>query len=149
MSNSEVYGTSKTYNTKQKSEILNYLMNNSGKHFTVDELTARLSENGINVGKTTVYRQLEKLTGQRRVRKYDTGKNSAACYEYTSAEGGSECGLHYHLKCTCCGKLFHLECSILSNVNEHIMQAHGFAVDSARTVFYGVCENCGKSAKSE
>lgn len=140
---------SKTYKTKQKSEILDYLIEHKGEHFTVDELAIRLSNHGVNVGKTTVYRHLEKLTDTMQVRKYETGKNSAACYEYYTDKKDGECRSHYHLKCTVCGKLFHLECSVLSTVNEHIFKEHGFSVNSVRTVFYGVCAECGEKDKKE
>lgn len=137
--------SSKTYKTKQKSEILDYLIKHAGSHFTVDDLTKSLSESGINVGKTTVYRHLEKLTDSMQVRKYETGKNTAACYEYPGENKSENCTRHYHLKCTDCGKLFHLECNILDTVNCHILNTHGFSVNSARTVFYGICAECKKT----
>ena len=135
---------SKTYNTKQKSEVLDFLIKHSGEHFTVDDLTAKLSDSGINIGKTTVYRHLEKLTENMQVRKYEISKNDAACYEYLGDESENSCRTHYHLKCTSCGKLFHIDCHTLSAINEHILSSHGFRVNSVQTVFYGVCAECRK-----
>ena len=134
--------TQKTYNTKQKSEILDFLTNNKGKHFTIDEIVSRLSENGTNIGKTTVYRYMEKLTDDMCVRKYEISKNDAACYEYCGNSG--LCTSHYHLKCTECGKLFHISCHTLNAINEHILSDHNFIVDNTKTVFYGICSDCNQ-----
>ena len=134
--------TQKTYNTKQKSVILDFLKANKGKHFTVDEVALKISESGISIGKTTVYRHLEKLADDLCVRKYEISKNDAACYEYTGNNNENLCSSHSHLKCTVCNKLFHIDCGILNSINEHILSDHDFKVDSAKTVFYGVCKSC-------
>lgn len=134
----------KTYNTKQKSVILDFLKANKGKHFTVDEIASKISENGVSIGKTTVYRHLERLTDDLSVRKYEISKNDAACYEYTGNDHQNMCQSHSHLKCTVCNKLFHIDCGILNSINEHILSDHDFMVDSAKTVFYGVCKSCNQ-----
>ncbi len=134
----------KSYNTKQKSEILNFLIKNSGKHFTADEIVSNMSSTGINVGKSTVYRFLEKLTTEQRVRKYEISKNDSACYEYTGNENNSHCMSHYHLKCTSCDRLFHINCHTLNSINEHILRDHYFTVDNTKTVLYGTCKDCLK-----
>lgn len=139
----------KTYNTKQKGEILDFLIKHKGEHFTVDDLTAKLLSGGINIGKTTVYRHLEKLTENMQVRKYEISKNDAACYEYLGSDDETGCDKHYHLKCTSCGKLFHIDCHTLSCINEHIFTSHGFKVNSVRTVFYGICSSCLDNKKKE
>ena len=134
----------KSYNTKQKGEILDFLKKNPGKHFTADEIVSNMSANGKNVGKSTVYRFLEKLTLEQRVRKYEISKNDAACYEYTGNENLSQCTSHSHLKCTSCNRLFHIDCHILNSINEHILKDHNFTVDNTKTVFYGTCRACLK-----
>ena len=134
----------KSYNTKQKSEILEFLIKNPGKHFTADEIFLNMSANGTTVGKSTVYRFLEKLTSEQQVRKYEISKNDAACYEYTGKENINHCTSHSHLKCTSCNKLFHVSCNILNSINDHIFKDHNFTVDNTKTVFYGICEACSK-----
>lgn len=132
----------KTYNTKQKSVILDFLKKNKGKHFTIDEIVSSLTEKGVSIGKTTVYRYMEKLTDDLCVRKYEISKNDSACYEYVGDSKNNLCSSHYHLKCIKCSKLFHINCHILNTIDEHILNEHNFVVDNTKTVFYGLCQNC-------
>ncbi len=127
------------YNTKQKSLILDCIRNTKGKHFTADDIADALS--GQHVGKTTIYRHLDKLVSDGEVRKYIIDERSCACYQYI---GGSVCG-HFHLKCMSCGELIHADCSFLDELSKHIGEEHGFAVDMSKTVFYGTCDSCKNS----
>ena len=57
--------------------------------------------------------------------------------------------LHPHMVCECCGRLFHLDCSQLEALSEHIREHHGFLLDYKNTILYGVCAACAeKEAKS-
>lgn len=131
----------KTYKTRQRSQVLNCLIDNKAKHLTADEIAVILKEQGTEVGKTTVYRTLEKLVEDGSVRKYLCEEGKSACFQYV--DDSEECHLHFHLKCVKCGKLIHLECDYLSDLEKHISEHHKFAVDNTKTVLYGVCEDCG------
>lgn len=131
------------YNTKQKENLLAFLIRNKDKHITVQEISAYLSFEETPVGTATIYRQLDKLVEQGLVRKYILDSKTGACYQYI--EGTDGCHEHYHLKCVSCGKLLHINCSCLSGINKHIYEHHGFTVDSSQTVFYGKCSVCNNS----
>lgn len=131
---------STNYNTRQRRIIEESLEANKDKHLTADDLTDILKQNGSNVSRTTVYRTLEKLAGENKVRKYLFERNESACYQYI--ENGSVCHEHFHLKCTKCGKLTHLDCEHISELCGHIESEHGFAVDLSKTVLYGLCREC-------
>ena len=128
------------YNTRQKEIILDYLVKNKDKHTNVQEISAYLLSGGSSVGTATIYRQLDKLVESGIVRKYNFDGKTGACYQYIDEH--EHCNEHFHLKCTVCGKLIHLECDHLSGVNEHIKNHHGFTVDPSQTVFYGICAEC-------
>lgn len=128
----------KMYKTKQRT-VIEALLKSSKSHLTVEEICKKLEKSGQNVGRTTVYRTLEKLEKEGVVRKYSSVGESS-CYQYVSS--GEECNNHFHLKCEKCGKLIHLECSELNTISGHINEHHGFAVNPLKTVFYGVCEVC-------
>ncbi len=130
----------KGYKTKQRTVIEALLKRNEG-HLTVEEICKKLESTGENVGRTTVYRTLEKLEKEGIVRKY-SAVGESCCYQYVKGE--RECNNHFHLKCEKCGKLIHLECSELDLISDHISEHHGFSVNPLKTVFYGVCEVCGK-----
>lgn len=127
------------YKTKQSEIVLEYLKDNSDSHLTANEIATALSSK--KVGKTTVYRHLEKLCRDNIVRKYILEEGDSACYQYI---GDSTCHSHFHLKCLSCNKLLHLECDHLSEIEGHISENHNFKIDSSRTVFYGICEECGR-----
>ena len=74
------------------------------------------------------------------VRKYLCEEGKSACFQYVG--DSEECRLHFHLKCIKCGKLIHLECDYLSDLEKHISEHHKFTVDNTKTVLYGVCEDC-------
>lgn len=132
--------TSTTYKTKQKDQIMELLIKNKDHHLTADELMAALNQDKPGVGKTTVYRYLDKLVSQGVVRKYFFEEGKSACYQYM--EQNRVCNEHYHLKCVDCGRLFHLECNYLSEMDSHIRNHHDFLVDHSKTVLYGHCSTC-------
>lgn len=134
-----------SYNTKQKEILLKFLHENSSEHITVQEICNFMNNAGTPMGTATVYRQLDKLVEQGFVRKYVLDGRSGACYQYTGND--NKCFEHYHLKCISCGKLIHLDCHFLNEINSHIFQNHGFIVDSSKTVFYGQCVECQKGAE--
>ncbi|MBQ8349118.1 MAG: transcriptional repressor [Ruminococcus sp.] len=128
------------YNTRQKEKLLSFLIDNKEKHTNVQKISAFLTSEGTPVGTTTIYRQLDKLVEQGVVRKYTIDGKTGACYQYI--DENQNCRQHFHLKCVSCGKLIHTECMHLSGINQHILERHGFAVDSSKTVFYGTCSEC-------
>lgn len=135
------------YQTKQKTQILSYLRENRGRHMTAAELLHMLTENGTPIGAATVYRQLEKLENEGLVRRYALDDRGSACWQF--ADGTEECRRHFHLKCTVCGTLFHLDCGHLSEIADHVAEDHGFRIDPSRTVFYGVCADCAETNGKE
>ena len=130
----------KSYNTRQRAQVLDCLVNNKAKHMTADEISMWLWENNITVGKTTVYRTLEKLVSEGQVRRYISEEGKSACFQYVDKEG--HCEQHFHLKCTGCGKLIHVQCDYLAELEKHVFEHHRFEVDNTKTVLYGVCEEC-------
>ncbi len=128
----------KGYNTRPLKLITEILAEKSGAHMTAEEILLALRERGENIGLTTVYRNVEKLVLSGEVRKY-SGEGSA-CFGFS----GEHCAEHFHLKCSSCGKLLHIECDHIERLAEHITRHHGFSVDHTKTVLYGVCGDCAK-----
>ena len=125
------------YKTKQRALVEGILSENCGRHLTVEQVVELLEKNGSHVGRTTVYRCLEKLIEEGSVQKYAAAAGESACYQYLN---GESCHEHFHLKCTSCGRLIHIECEHLGELSEHIGSEHGFKVDKLKTVLYGLCE---------
>lgn len=135
------------YNTKQGELIFSLLENSGGKHLTAEDISHTLGERDCPVGKATVYRHLEKMLRDGSVRKFVLHDGESACYQYVG--GNADCCNHYHLKCSECGKLLHVECDFLDKVAAHIFEHHGFTLSEENTVLYGVCAECAERKKNE
>ncbi|MDR1691970.1 MAG: transcriptional repressor [Oscillospiraceae bacterium] len=128
------------YNTKQRGAVLDYIRSLGDAHVTAAEIVSHFSRGEQPVGRTTVYRCLDRLTGDGMLRRYTTDGVSGACYQFT---GGKDCCReHFHLKCERCGRLEHLECGALSELERHVLTRHEFLVNTQKTVFYGTCKKC-------
>ena len=99
----EIMGTKAPYQTKQMKQILAYLQTIEGTHVTAADVCSYFKEQGINVGTTTVYRNLEKMVEQRLVAKYNVDGTSSACFEYLGAEEHCHKTSCFHCKCEKCG----------------------------------------------
>lgn len=129
-----------SYKTKQREYILTFFKENAGKHFTADDIFEYLKSQGNGVGKSTVYRYLDKLEKDKMVRKYVSDNGSSACFEFIS--NNEHCDEHFHFKCSSCGTLLHIDCNYLCDLNNHVMSHHNFEIDYSKTVLYGICESC-------
>jgi Fur family ferric uptake transcriptional regulator len=129
-----------SYKTRQRQRILDYMISLGGGHVTVNQMVRRFVEEGAEVGQTTIYRHLEKLAAEGKIRKFVLSDGNSACYQYI--ETGAECREHFHLICEACGALIHLDCELLDEIQRHLLGSHGFQIDLLKTVFYGKCEKC-------
>lgn len=134
-----------SYKTKQSEELIEFLKQNKNRHMTAEEVYGELHSKGSTVGRTTVYRHLEKLYAEGAIRKFLTGDNSGACFQYV--DNPEACHNHYHLRCNRCGRLIHTDCDFLNELAEHIKDEHSFYLDTEKTVIYGVCEHCKANEK--
>lgn len=132
------------YQTKQMSELLTFLRSVPGSHVTVNDICDHFKKEGIAMGMTTVYRNLERMVEQGVVAKYITEGSGGACFEYIGEQDNCELPAYYHCMCEKCGKLIHLQCVEVANLGQHMLDHHDFKMDSLRTVFYGICSECRK-----
>ena len=132
------------YQTKQMAKLLSYLRTVQGTHVTVADVCSYFKGQGINIGTTTVYRNLEKMVEQGLVAKYTVDGTSSACFEFLGEEHSCQKQECFHCKCEKCGKLIHLRCEDVVKLEAHMMEHHGFRMDPLRTVFYGVCSECSE-----
>jgi Fur family ferric uptake transcriptional regulator len=132
------------YKTKQQEAILNYIISLQGAHVTVAQIEEFFKREGITIGRTTIYRHLDKLTESGEVRRYITDGISGACYQYI--DNKENCHEHIHLKCEDCEELLHLECETLKEMHKHILNKHSFEINALKTVLYGKCYRCLRRA---
>lgn len=109
-----------------------------GRFMTVDETTAMLGRAGTPVGRTTVYRALERFSEDGLVSKIPSSEGEPVRYGYVDN------AIDARLVCVDCHTVEPLVCEDLNAFVEHISVDHGFFLDRCRTVFYGVCGSCEK-----
>lgn len=130
------------YNTEQKRLVMECLDAGADKYQTVDDILEALHAEGSSIGRTTVYRTVEKLTAEGLVAKVVGVRGSSASYKRLPEESSAPQG---QLLCLSCGRAFPLDCSMLQSFSDHVREHHGFVVDQRRTVICGTCEECRRT----
>mgnify|MGYP003294565905 CR=1 FL=1 len=128
----------KSYKTKQRESLLEFFKENKENCFLAKDIIKNAK---LSLGEATIYRTLSKFVEEGLLKKFISSDGSGSYYQYN--EGRDECASHFHLKCTKCGTLFHMDCSFLKDMTQHINLEHGFNVDNSKTTLYGTCKNCG------
>ena len=131
------------YRTRAQDELLAYLQSTPGVHHTAAELKEHFAQAGTPIGTSTIYRHLERFVEDGRIQKFFVESGESACYAYSDTS--SACLSHFHCKCEQCGRLIHLDCEELREIQSHLLEHHGFAWNAGKTVFYGLCEACQKN----
>ncbi len=124
------------YKTKQETIIISFFQNNEGNNFSADEVYNNICSQGIS--RATVYRRLERLVEDGTLVKLPLGSGNGAKYRLC----GEKCKNTSHFVCTSCNCVEHIDCHLMPELSEHLKNGHGLKIDSAKTVFYGLCERC-------
>jgi len=107
---------------------------------TAPQIADYLQHERVSISRPTVYRQLEKLVRDGKVRKYLFGGAPVSSFQYVDPEEYRQD--FYHLKCETCEGVFTLECHEVDHVSRHINETHSFQVNDSRIIFYGKCKVC-------
>ena len=126
------------YNTKQKKLLDEYLLQNKSKQFSANDIISSICPN--RNGSSTIYRLISKMVSDGTLVRISGNDGKKILYQYAGKE--TYCSKHFHLRCTKCGQLIHLDCPHLDNIGNHLKKEHNFSVDTLKTVFYGLCSNC-------
>lgn len=132
--------TKSDYDTKGKKEITLFLEKNKEKGVTVQEIKQHMEEIGSNMNLSTIYRTLDKLQEKGFVVKHAGGQGKKATFQVV--KHGDTCRNHLHIQCNHCGRVVHLDCSFMEEMQKHIKRYHGFYVDCSASTLHGVCGEC-------
>ncbi len=127
------------YKTRQRELVMTCLSENAERYLTVDEIWILAASCGEGIGRTTVYRSLERLVAEGGALKA-TAPGGESRYRIAS-DGASS-----HLLCLTCGRAYPLDCHMVEELTSHVLEHHGFKVDPTRTVLYGTCSSCLEGA---
>ena len=123
------------YKTEQRKDLLDYMKNNTNKFVKAEDIEKYLKQKQITIGLTTIYRFLNSLEKQGKVRV--ELKEHTKYYQYIM----DECNNHFYLYCKKCGKIVYLHCYEKEELNAHIAKEHKFEIDSMATIM-GTCADC-------
>lgn len=130
----------KTYNTKGRALILDYLVMHSDQAVSVQEIYDALGASNINI--STIYRYLDKLVKEGVVLKSVSHNGEMATFQFIEKE--KRCHEHLHMKCIHCGRVNHLDCAFMEDLRGHVLKHHGFRIECQNSLLYGVCGACEK-----
>ncbi len=126
----------RVYHTQQRKILIDFLQKNNDKSFTIEEIIRSIGESEIS--QSTAYRLIIKLTEDGIVKRSVRGTSRSFVYQYVNNE---KCEGHLHMKCTGCGKVYHLDTGITSTIQNDIKNSTNFEIDS-HTVLLGKCNTC-------
>lgn len=132
------------YNTDSRARILEYLKSHRESAFSAEEIFEALASCGV--AKSTVFRQLAKLSAEGSVKRLADSKRRGVKYQYLDAE---RCSAHLHLVCRSCGRLIHLNGDVSRFFEETIRASRHFELDPD-ALLSGRCASCvGAEAAQE
>ncbi|MDD6302523.1 MAG: transcriptional repressor [Bacillales bacterium] len=124
------------YKTKQRELIIKVLKDNMNYSMSAKQISLSLSS---QVSKATLYRTLDLLVEDNKIKKVYNELNSSYEYQYVDNDN---CSHHFHLKCIKCGRLIHLDCNSCDEFMTHLLKSHKFMPKEGLTVIYGICNDC-------
>ncbi len=130
----------KVYHTKTTDLITQFIQLKVEQGFTANELSEYLKANGVDVNKTTVYRNLDKLTEKGQLIKHKSLISDG--YLYQTSQDQNHCAEHIHFQCCKCGSVVHLSDSKTKEYLASISKELGFQIDLHLSSLNGICQKC-------
>jgi len=133
------------YKTKGKEALIALLEEHSQTTMSADTIHELLTQQGINLNLTTIYRNLDKLAETHKILKFPASDGHKAYYQIMKRS----CCNHLHLQCSHCGKVIHLDCKYMSDFANHISNEHGFDLTFDHSILFGLCSDCKNLLQEE
>jgi len=103
-------------------------------HAMADELCDKVRSEIGAISKQAVYDALNVMSEHGLIRRIQPA-GSAARYEHRVDN-------HHHLVCRECNSLIDIDCAIGSAPCLHAEDDHGYVIDEAEVIYWGLCPNC-------
>ena len=132
------------YTTDNKKIVTAFFEKNRDSHYTIDSAIDELHKEGYDIAKSSLYRTVGNLCRTGILKRFEADGIDSFVYQYSNFD--TMCEMHFHLKCSRCGKLIHLECPQMNDIKKHIFNEHGFTIGGGN-IIYGLCKSC--SSRSE
>ena len=112
-----------------------------GEHLGVEAITAGVRDRVGHVSLQAVYEALHALTAAGLVRRIEPA-GSAARFERRVGDN------HHHLVCRSCGTVADVDCAVGDAPCLTASDDHGFSIDEAEVVYWGLCPDCSTADSS-
>lgn len=125
------------YHTKQQEILMDYFKEHKQGSFSVEELYC-VPEVCGSMGKSTVYRLVEKLVKTQKIKRLTSANSRRISYQFVD----TQCENHLHLICASCGKMLHAEDELSQRIAKQVKEDSSFVIDNTRTILHGTCGRC-------
>lgn len=119
--------------TAQRLAVLRAIANQP--HATADDIEEMVRADIGAISRQSVYDALGTLTDEGLIRRIQPAR-SPARYEDRVDDN------HHHLVCRACGLTVDVDCAAGSAPCLHAVDDHGFEIDEAEVVYWGLCPTC-------
>ena len=113
----------------------------SGDHLDVEAIASRVRDRVGHVSLQAVYEALHALTAAGLIRRIEPA-GSPARYE------GRVMDNHHHVVCRSCGVVADVDCATGEAPCLTASDDHGFSIDEAEVVYWGLCPDCSTARSS-
>lgn len=127
------------YKTTQRTRLYDFLKEHPHRYFTVKQIEEALSASGADISISAIYRNLSDLIEMGSIKKTAKKNSREAYYRYIDSDA---CRNEIHISCSVCGKIFHMNHTLSSFIQEQLMQQSEFELDKSKTVISGICKEC-------
>ena len=121
-------------NTWQKQLILETLKKEKN-HPTIADLYEKVKEVDDSVGQATVYRNVNKLVEEKKIKRIMTDSG----YRYDC-----DCNDHYHLECLKCGNIMDIYDERYLRLIRRLENEYSVKIENSTILFSGICDKCVK-----
>ena len=122
--------------TKVRREVVK-IFSDTSVPLSANQIEEKLSRVGVNVNKTTIYRELQFLLNNGYLIKVYLHPNEVS-YE------SSELKHHHHLVCEICGNVDKVTNCLAKELEEGVLKKKGFKTARHSLEFYGTCADCAR-----
>lgn len=127
--------------THQRQKILEVIKKApEGEHLSAEDIYQKLSNNGENIGVSTIYRALHLLVDLGLIRELalsEERKFYELCHPFVSA--------HHHMVCAQCGKVQEFEDALILDLGGEEALRRGFSLIDCQFTVHVICDQCAMS----
>ena len=113
----------------------------AGDHLSVDAIASGVRDRIGHISLQAVYDALHALTEARLLRRIEPA-GSPARFEGRIGDN------HHHLVCRSCGVVADVDCAVGEAPCLNASDDHGFSIDEAEVIYWGLCPDCSTARTS-